>query len=303
MGAALPACIPPLEETPVRPADVVQLAFVKPPAVTAGIDMRTQMSPDAPNHANHVGYTGFLVTIIRVARPTTVTALLPQRKPGLGIAGEWSALGGAGRARAGCPLRTVELPAGDHLLVVDVSFVDHGHTVHLAVDADDPEAIALVSPLGEDAETPFVTIGPATDLTIGTIQENWPQPEPMPVQIACRAEAMTEARDLRAFGDLVRPVPATLVSPASLFTSSVHPRERHPAPVPAELRAIAAGHAAAIPARPGFDTGAGARSRARVLRLHRRSHSTRRKARSWTSTASNTSIPISGYREDSSKTN
>lgn len=253
-GPLYPRDIPPLEETPVRPAEVMQLAFVKPPAVTAGIDMRTQMSPDAPNHANHVGYTGFLVTTIRVARPARVTILMPQRKPGLGIGGEWSAWEELDAREQGARSRTIDLPAGDHLLVVDISFVDHGHTVHLAVDADDPEAIALVSPLGEDAETPFVTIGPVTDLTIGTIQDNWPEPEAMPVQIACRAEAMTEARDLRAFGGLVRPVPAALVSPASLFTSSVHPRERHSAPVPAELRAIAAGNAATLPGRPGFDT-------------------------------------------------
>lgn len=253
-GPLYPRDIPPLEESPVRPADVAQLAFVKPPVVTAGTDMRTQMAPDAPNHANHVGYTGYLVTTIRVARPATVTALLPQRKPGLGIAGEWSAWEELDERAQGARSRTVDLPAGDHLLVVDVSFVDHGHTVHLAVDADDPKAISLVSPLGDGAETPFITIGPITDLTIGTIEDNWPQPAPIPAQIACRAEAMTETGDLRAFGDMVRPVPAALVSPASLQTNNVHPRERKPAPIPAGLRAIAAGNAAEIPGRPGFDT-------------------------------------------------
>ncbi|MGC4106322.1 MAG: family 78 glycoside hydrolase catalytic domain [Thermomicrobiales bacterium] len=253
-GPLYPRDIPPLEEAPVRPVDVTQLAFVKPPVISAGIDMRTQMSPEAPDHANHVGYTGFLVTTIRVARPTSVTVILPQRKPGLGIAGEWSAWDDLDEGAQGSRSRTVDLPAGDHLIVADISFVDHGHTVHLAVNAVDPEAIALVSPLGDAQETPFITIGPITDLTIGTIQENWPQPDPIPAQIACRAETMTEASDLRAFGDMVRPVPAALVSPASLFTTSVHPRERKLAPVPSHLHAIAAGNATEIPARPGYDT-------------------------------------------------
>ena len=246
--------IPPLEETRVRPADIAQMAFVKPPAITAGIDMRVQMVPDAANHANHVGYTGYLVSTIRVTKPTPVTVTLPQRKPGLGIGGEWWPWNELDQRPQGARSRTVDLAAGDHLLVVDVSFVDHGHTVHLIVDADDPEAVALVSPLGDDTETPFVTIGPITDVTVGTIEDAWPQPEPVPVQIACRAEMMTEARDLRRFGEYVRPVPAALVSPASIFASAVHPRERKPVPVPSELRAIAAGNPALIPACPGHDT-------------------------------------------------
>ncbi|MGC4193251.1 MAG: family 78 glycoside hydrolase catalytic domain [Thermomicrobiales bacterium] len=257
-GALYPRDIPPLEEAPVRPVGVTQLAFVKPPVLTAGIDMRAQMAPDAANHANHVGYTGFLVSVIRVAHPTTVTVLLPQRKPGLGIAGEWSSWEELDERDQGARSRTVHLPDGDHLLVVDVSFVDHGHTVHLVVDADDPEAITLISPqpFGEAdlPETPFITIGPITDITIGTIEESWPQPDPIPAQIACRAEAMTEARDLRAFGDMVRPVPTALVSPASLLANAVHPRERTLAPVSAELQAIAAGNAVQIPAHPGSDT-------------------------------------------------
>ncbi|MGB3330054.1 MAG: alpha-L-rhamnosidase N-terminal domain-containing protein, partial [Thermomicrobiales bacterium] len=190
-GPLFPRDIPPLEERPVRAANVTQLAFVKPPAFTAGIDMRIHMSAEAANHANHVGYTGYLVTTIRLARPTAVTVLLPQRKPGLGIDGQWSAWQDLDERDQGARSRTVALDAGDHLLVVDISFVDHGHTVHLIVDAEDPDAISVVSPLGDGEETPFATIGPITPITVGTIEESWPQPEPIPADIAARAQALT----------------------------------------------------------------------------------------------------------------
>lgn len=254
-GPLYPRDIPPLEEAPVRTARIAQMAFVRPPAIAVGIDMRMQMSAESANHANHIGYTGYLATIVRLNREATVTVLLPQRKPALGIGGTWWTWDELDEGEQGARFRTVELPAGDHLLLVDISFVDHGHTVHLVVNADDPEALSLASPLGDDhEETPFATIGPITPLTIGTIEESWPQPEPIPADVATKVQSLTDTKDLHALGDLVRTVPTALVSPASLLANAVHPRERHLVPVPGSLRAIPAGNPATIPAKPGYDT-------------------------------------------------
>ena len=252
----VPRSIPPLQEQLVIPTQVERLAFVRPAPISAAIDLRAQMSPESADHANHVGYRGYLVTTLRLTRATDVTLVLPGpdfREPGIGIDGVWTPFRELTRGPQESVSLTAGLSEGDHLVVISVSGVDHGHTFSLLVDATDPEAIALASPI-DGSDTAFATIGPITGIALGTAEDNWPVPEEIPAEISCRAEAIADTRDLRAFSELVRPVPAAYVSPVSLYGLVVHPRERDEIPVPTTLQTLVVGAPVTIPATADRDT-------------------------------------------------
>jgi hypothetical protein len=254
----VPRDIPPLEEAVVRPGSLNRLAFVQPPPISGAIDLRVQLSPESTNHANHVVYTGYLLTTVRLTHAATVTITLPGpgfRDLGINVAGRWYPRAELTDGPQDSHRLTVDLEAGDHLVAIDISARDHGHTFSLLVDADDRDAVSLVSPLvGDAAETPFVTVGPITGIALGRVEKIFPEVPPIPDDVAATMHALSDPSQLSAFGDLVRPVPAALVSPVSLYGLAVHPRERVEVPVPARMQAIAAGNAIDIPARPDRDT-------------------------------------------------
>jgi hypothetical protein len=245
--------IPPLEEDIVRPTHVERLAFVRPFAQTATIDMRNHMDPASAGHANHITYSGYLLTLVRVTEAAEVTVVIPwSRFNGLGLDGEWRELADLGSGPGPQRSLTKRLEPGDHWLVIDVSRNDHGDGFQVAVDADVPGAVSFVSPLGDSAETPFVTLhgfdgaGPATGL--------FPRIPVIPQDAVSAAHTLVSAEGLQAFGEYVVPVPAVYVSEVDLFTLSTQPRERTEAPVPAALQGVVAGNAATIPVREGLDT-------------------------------------------------
>lgn len=256
----VPRDIPPLQEQPVRPSRIEYLAFVRPAPISAAFDLRVQMSPASASHANHIAYEGYLATTLHVAKSTSVTIFLPGpdfRHPGINVGGMWHEFSSLVAGPQQSHSLTLPLERGDHLIVIGISGQDHGHTFSLLLDADAPDAISLISPLTDVVgaiETPFVTIGPITGIAVGTVEEIFPAVPPIPADIAHRAETIAKASELHSFGELVRPIPAALVSPVSLYGLSVHPRERDEVPIPAELQQIVSGNSVTIPQRTGRDT-------------------------------------------------
>jgi alpha-L-rhamnosidase len=254
----VPRDIPPLQEQPVRPSRIEQLAFVRPAPISAAIDLRVQMSPESASHANHISYKAYLTTTLRLDEATTVTIFLPgpdYRHPGINVDGRWYPFSSLESGQQESHSLTLPLERGDHLLVIGVSGQDHGHTFSLLVDADAAASISLVSPIsGTDTDTPFATIGPITGVAVGTVELIFPTVPPIPEDISTLAETVSDAAGLLGFGDLLRPIPAALVSPVSLYGLSVHPRERDEIAIPAELQAIVSGNTISIPHRAERDT-------------------------------------------------
>jgi len=254
----VPRDIPPLQEQPVRPSRIEHLAFVRPAPISAAIDLRVQMSPESASHANHISYEAYLTTTLRLSAATSVTIFLPgpdYRHPGINVEGLWYPFSSLQAGPQESHSLTLPLAGGDHLIVIGVSGQDHGHTFSLLIDADAPDAISLVSPLsGTNAETPFATIGPITGIAVGTVERIFPSVPPIPEDISTLAETVRDAAGLPGFGDLLRPIPAALVSPVSLYGLSVHPRERDEATIPAGLQAIVSDNSISIPHRADRDT-------------------------------------------------
>jgi hypothetical protein len=245
--------IPPLAEHVVRPTHVERLAFVRPFAETATIDMRNHMDPASVGHANHIAYAGYLVTLVRVREEDDVTIAIPWSWfNGLGLDGEWherDALAhGPGTQRS---LRK-RLALGDHWLVIDVSRTDHGDGFQVALDSSIQGAASFASPLGDDAETPFLTLGPFEGAEPRSAL--FPEGPTIPDTDVAAAHRLSSKADLEAFGDYVHPVPAVYVSPIDLFTLSSQPRERTEQPVPVALQGIVSGNIVTVPVRDGLDT-------------------------------------------------
>src|SRR5690606_265229 len=92
----------------------------------------------------------------------------------------------------------------------------------------------------------FVEHDPGTDV--------FPIVPPVPDEIETAARGIANKGDLDALGQYLRPVEATYVSRADIFTLLTQPRERSEHPVPAAMQAVVSGSPATIPVRPGRDT-------------------------------------------------
>lgn len=257
--------IPHLTEETVYPARVEALRRVTPVSWAAALDLRNHFDPDSANHANNVEFSGLLLTIVRMLEAGTLTIGFVDdgRLRGLcAVDGEWFE---AERFRKADPERYIDvrLEAGDHLLAIDVSGTNHGHSYHLALDAAGTP-FEVVSPLaatasGSDmalpqAETPFVTLGP---FALRTIIDHAPErPIDMNHPELARARAIGSADELKAFASWLQPVARRYVSLTDLFSLSVWKRQEAALPVPLALQqaVIASQDAAIVPLFDGEDT-------------------------------------------------
>lgn len=236
----VPRDIPLLTEEICYATRVESLHRVKPVAWTATLDVRTQMLPDSLNHANMVEYLGYIATTIRVAHQTRAV---------LGFVN-------SGSVFRACSLNAiryqaedytgslpeqylaVELKAGDNLLLVDVSGIDHGRGLHIGIDCDLP--FELISPLGgseaDNEISAFVSIGPFESAvytnfhlsaTLSATDSNYRQV----------AEVATPEQ-LSQFSEWIRPVPLSLVSQDDIFGLSVWNKEVSRQDVPPSLQVL-----------------------------------------------------------------
>lgn len=255
----LPRDIPPLQEQPVRAERVVQLAEVQPPAISHGLDLRAQMSPEAADHADHVGYRGWLLWRLRVQQDSPVVLRLIRPHATVVVDGRvhrWEELADGGQGTRVLPL---EPGTGERLVLAEVSAIDHGHTVFVTVQAD-PGTVELVPVLVGSSEL-FATVGPVTGAVRGDAERPWQAAPPLPDGLAERVEQVGSVAELAevltAAGVSVaaglRPVPEALVSPVCLFPGAVFSRRRT-VPVPRSVQTLASGLDTVVPRFEGGDT-------------------------------------------------
>lgn len=245
--ALVPRDIPPLQEQFVRPTHVERLAFVQPIHQAVVIDIRCHMDPHAANHANQIAYAGYLVTILRVHESTEISLIFGWGRVGCaGIDGDWAERSSMEHGPDDQLALTRFLTQGDHLVIVDVSTIDHGHGLRIGIDGP----ASFISHTA--GESPFATIGP-----IGESPDPNAVFPPVPgidPELRKQIRGMRSAGDAEAVGHLLRPVSPDLVSPFDLFTLSTRPSERVEVPVPGRLQRFVGGQGETVPIEPGRDT-------------------------------------------------
>lgn len=242
-----PRDIPHLQEQEVRPVLVERLAYVRPIGESVVIDMRCHMDPEAASHANQIAYAGYLVTTIRVREPGEVTIIFAwDRVNGVSIDGVWVVHDDLDLGPDEQRSLTLHLEPGDHLLVADVSTMDHGHGFRIALDG--PTTFVPAVP----GETPFATIGP-----IGRSPDPdavFPPVPEIPGELRDQITSLMGPEGLDSLSEHLNPVDAALVNPVDLFTLSTRPSERVEVPVPATLQGIVSGQPATVPVAADTDT-------------------------------------------------
>ncbi|MFK7695788.1 family 78 glycoside hydrolase catalytic domain [Paenibacillus sp. HJGM_3] len=251
--------IPYLTEEPIYPSRVESLAAVRPAAWTAVFDVRGLLQPESADHANNVIFTAYMATVIRLAEPVSFTIGIVDegRVPAkISLNGTWY---GREAFTGEVPERylKVELEAGDHFLLLDVSAHCHGHGFHLGFDCDAP--FVLVNPLGNQAtdsdvpRTAFAALGPFDWVEVIDHQEQRElQSDPAYEQ----ARTLASAEELVGFGAWIKPVEQAYLNSTDVFGACVWKTAEMTYPVPYDLQnaVIAGPNAAVIPVYEGLDT-------------------------------------------------
>jgi len=224
--------IPFLTEEKLYPASILSLSRVKAPAYAAALDLRNQMVPESANHANHIGYCGYLTTVISLERSGAVTLGFPvgARTGDVWIDGvkqtEWTGTQPERYYR-------LNLGAGEHLVVVDVTGTDHGGSYHFAVDGDVP--FVLRSPAGDGGGVPLATVGPFDAIELIDHKPGRPMRRDHPDYLALPAAAPTAAA-LQAYAGLIRPLDPALYTEQDVFGANVWRTEAERKAVPSSLQ-------------------------------------------------------------------
>lgn len=211
----VPRDIPFLTEEKLYPSSIRSLHRVQTPAFMAAIDLRYHMVPDSANHANALDYSGYLATVLRLHEQGTVTVGFPMgARSGFFVNGveqtNW---------RGEQPERYVDisLPAGDHLLLTNITSWDHGGSYHFGVDADVP--FTLHNPLPDAEHTPFATYGPFDHVKRVDFEGNRELRLDQPDYIALKDAASAAA--LEPFRSWARPLTANCWTEADVFGLNV----------------------------------------------------------------------------------
>ncbi|WP_240546192.1 family 78 glycoside hydrolase catalytic domain [Paenibacillus artemisiicola] len=257
-----PRPIPYLTEEPVYPARVEELNAVKPAAWSAAFDIRTIMAPESVNHANPVTIVGLLAAVVTMAEDGVLTigsvdnGRMPLR---VSLDGQWLA---AEDYYGEAPQQFVQarLAAGEHLLLLDLNRVTHGHAYHLGLDGDVPFALRApvvtgVDGLGDgEGRVPFAAIGAfATGEHIDHQPATIVDREPAAYAAAKRIASESGLADCREW---VRPIDPRLYHTTDVYTQTAWRTVDRPQPVPAGLQraVLASADPGVVPLHPGLDT-------------------------------------------------
>lgn len=228
----VPRDIPFLTEEKLYPAAIRSLHRVKPAAFTAAIDLRHQMVPESTDHANPMQICGYLATLLRLETKGYVTIGFPG-----GVRSDWLLVDGVNQLEwTGVqPERYygLQLAAGDHLLLIDVTSTDHSGPFHLAADSEVP--FSFHQPFAEDAAVPFVSIGPFDH----NVQMDHLPDRPVlfrehPLYLELRKAKKLE--DLLPIQDWIRPVDERLYTEEDVFGANVWQKEDVTLAVPLSLQ-------------------------------------------------------------------
>lgn len=225
-----PRDIPFLTEEKLYPVSVESLHRVRTPAFMAALDIRNQMAPDSADHANQLQYCGYLATIVRLERAGRVTVGLPNgARKGLYVDG---VLQSNGRGVPPEMYFELQLAAGDHLLLLDVTAGDHGGAYHWGVDADVP--FSLHSPLADADGIPIVAYGPFDHLVPIDFLGSRPLQTDHPDYIALRT--VSGAEGLQPYGAWAKPLDPGCFTTDDVFGLNVWRTVAERRAVPPQLR-------------------------------------------------------------------
>lgn len=252
-GPLRPRDIPLLAERTLHPVRVATFAQVRPPGFSTVVDVSAHLLPGSALDATPVEFVALLATVLRLDAPGRVTlgfplALTTVFGPLFLNGAEVTAWTGDDPGR----FLTLDLAAGDHLLVMDVSDVDRGKGWHLGLDSSALDGPArLVSPLGEDAPTPFATLGPFDAQQVVDYQPFRTLRHDHPNFLAgLQARAADEFCTLGP-----RPVPSAFVSRSDVYVECVWTPQREARPIPADLQTgLPNGQGAELPLSSTLDT-------------------------------------------------
>lgn len=261
--------IPFLTEEIRYPARIAGLRRVKPPAFMAAIDLRTIMVPDSVGHANPVSYCGFLASVLQLEDKGRVTIGFPGgARPGSILVDGVPIVAHRGVQ----PERyyDLELAAGTHTLLIDVTSGDHGSSFHLGVDAEVPFALAAPSqtPGGElysasatgspaadviSMPAPFAAIGPFDAVKHVDHQEGRELDTDHLLYVRLKEGAV--AMDDPELKGWLRGIDPRLITGQDAFGLSVWQREQERLAVPASLQnaVLPVPEPAELPLFPGWD--------------------------------------------------
>ena len=249
----VPRNVPFLTDTPVLPARAVSVRRVVPVSLTTCVDIATQMLPDSAEHANAVVYAGYLATILRLeqAGRVEVGSVLAEGSTYGTLYLDGRQAEGEVTVRGPERYLTLELAAGDHLLLLEVSGPDRGGVgLHLSFDTEVP--FSLVSPLDADDVSSFVTLGP---LDAAVVLDHRPNPVlAFDPELFARMAQVSTAAELLRYHDRLRPVPQKLVSTTEVFSACVHVRNAQKLPLPDSLHGLARNKPTDFPVFADADT-------------------------------------------------
>jgi alpha-L-rhamnosidase len=153
-GELQPRPIPFLTLEPVYPQRVLRARVVRPPAAAYAFDLKPTLRPDDLT-ANPSTLVGLIATELRLSQPTTIR-----------ISSVHHGLRANDVRLDGKPLPVqdgvahAELPAGNHLLCINVSRWYHDWYFYPVLDWSPGAQVQLVNPLLELADYPWIILGP-----------------------------------------------------------------------------------------------------------------------------------------------
>ncbi|WP_240420410.1 family 78 glycoside hydrolase catalytic domain [Paenibacillus periandrae] len=256
--------IPMLTEEVVYPARVESLNQTRPPAWSIAIDVKYHWEDSGADHANHYQVAGMVAALIRLFEPGLVTLCMVETSfLACAINGQLYEKSDFDGEDPKLELG-VELTAGDHLLLLDVSGKDHGKAFRIALDANVP--FEVVSPLessslsNETQPSPVVTVGPYKHMVIkDTDVVDAKETEDYVEALSKVTETIKQIKtidDLVSGAYPVKAISPSLVRLEDTFAMSIWKQDSvsHAVPVSLQLLAAANGVPVEAPLFEGSDT-------------------------------------------------
>jgi len=230
----VPRPIPLLSEKLTYPVRIASFHAVKAVDWAKVFDLRSIMCPESADHANLVRFCGLLASVIELEAAAALTIGIPDDgycNCPVKINDTWYL---PEQFRGPHPERylTVNLTAGEHLLLIDITGLSHGHGFHLGIDAG---GVAFRT-------SPFVAVGPFDAFSIIDHEPERPLITDHPDYLLAR-EATTIA-ELQTLRQWVQPVDPVFIHEHGVFTKMVWKTKDIPLAVPDVFqRAITANQA------------------------------------------------------------
>ncbi|WP_246073129.1 family 78 glycoside hydrolase catalytic domain [Paenibacillus dokdonensis] len=230
----VPRDIPFLTEEKIYPSRLMSLRRVQAPAWSAVLDLRAAMMPDSVFHANPVSFVGYLAGELVLKEGGQVTFGFPAgwRTENMWVDGRLCSDWYGESPERYC---TLELTAGEHFVLIDVTSWDHGGGFHLAAHAE--VSLEWRSPAGDGTQQlggpPLAIIGPF-DTTVH-IDHQEPQPMKLDHPEYLKAAGAANFKELQDLAGWIRPLPASLYSEEDVFGANVWTVEAEPYSIPSQL--------------------------------------------------------------------